>query len=327
MTAIPMPTATAPTAVAPMPTSTPMLPSAGPVPDAASRTGLEAAAMTLMANGMPGTAEPLFARLAASAPDAAMWSGRAMLARETWRADAIAREAVVPGFVPVPSAQRRADGAPRFVLLVDEARLATPEGASRFVSELNGSGVDAELRHYLDAALDDENGFIDWTPGEGYAVLAASTAPKTPAVVVACATASHRVGLQRSLALAEAEHRVTVRQAETASLDAIAADVSAPMLHVRAGTAADVPALMATGRDAVHAGRIASVLWSVPPATGLSGTAEQVAATVLSVLGFAHFTVVAGPDGAELALFEGAPSGQTLVVSLSPAYLAAHGAA
>lgn len=326
MTAIPMPAPTALPAVVPMPAPTPAAPSAGPVPDATARTGLEAAAMTMMANGMPGAAEHLFARLAAHAPNAELWSGRAMLARETWRADAVARDAVVPGFVPVPSAQRQADGAPRFVLLVDEARIATAEGAARFTSELNGSGVDAELRHYLDAALDASNGFIDWMPGEGYAVLAACTAPQAPTAVVACAAPTHRDGLLRSLALAEAGHRVTVRNAADATLDALVAEVDAPMLHVRAGCAADVPAMMATGREAVHAGRIASVLWSVPT-TGLSGTAEQVAATVLSVLGFAHFTVVAGPDGAELALFDGAPAGQTLVVSLSPAYLAAQGAA
>ncbi|MCE2940309.1 MAG: hypothetical protein ACK53A_03860 [Gemmatimonadota bacterium] len=291
-------------------------------PDAASLLGLEAAALTLMANGMSGTAERLFARLADGAVDGALWEGRATLARETHRADAMAREAATPGFVPVPSAQRQPDGTPRFVLLVGESCVATREGAERFTAELGGAGVDAELRHFLDAALDGSNGFIDWQPGEGYGVLAAATAPCRPVAVVARVASEHRDGLERSIALAAAGDRVALCGADAVTLDDVVAASPAPMLHVRAGSAADVPALLATGRDAVHAGRIASVLWSVPAASGLRGTAEQVAATVLSVLGFAHFAVVAGAEGAELALFGEAPEGQTLVVSVSPAYLA-----
>lgn len=279
--------------------------------------------MTLMANGMAGTAEPLFARLAEYGTDASTWQARSQLARETFRADAMARAAAVPGFVPVPAAQRTSDGSPRFVLLVDEARLATPEGAARFTSELSGSGVDAELRQFLDAALDGAHGYVDCAPGEGYAVLAAATAPQTPACVVACAEPTHREGIARSVAAVDAGVGVTLHDAGTATLDDIVATIDAPMVHVRAGTAGDIPALMASARAAVQAGRVASVSWAIAPTGGLSGTAEQVAATVLSVLGFSHFTVAIGPDGAELALLDGPPAGQALVVSLSAAYLAA----
>lgn len=294
--------------------------------DASNRLGLEAAALTMMANGMAGTAERLFERLATGAADAGLWAERATLARETHRADALARAAAAAGFIPVPSAQRLADGAPRFILLVSDARVATREGIERFTTELGGAGIDAELRHFLDAALDASHGFIDWQPGEGYAVLAAATAPTAPATVIARVAPEHRDGLARSIALAGVSERVTLSEADDATLDAMVSASAAPMLHVRAGSAADVPALLASGREAIHAGRIASVSWAVPAGSGLRGTAEHVAATVLSVMGFAHFAVVAGRDGAELALFDEAPAGQTLVVSVSPAYLAAQGA-
>jgi hypothetical protein len=317
------------TTAANVPLLTPHAAAAPTIPaDPHARNGLEAAALTLLARGMAATAEQLCEQLAADGgPDARMWQARAQLARETWRADALMRDVVAPGFVPIPSALRNPDGSPRFVLQVAASHLGTPDGVNHFTTEIDGGGVSAELRHFLDQSLVGDAVFIDWAGGEGYAAMSALTTPAANGRVIVRTTGDLRAGIERSAAQAEAADRLTIVDAadDAQTLDGIIDGLAAPVVHVHAGSADEVPALMAGARASVHAGRVASVCWQVPADGAAMGIAEQVAGSVLSVLGFQHFVVVEGREGPELGVFDGTLRGQSLVVSLSPGYLASQG--
>lgn len=317
------------TAIAPSDSvpSTALVP-ASPIPNATApsgdaQLGLEAAALSLFANGHVGAAEPLFTQLASAPGAAPEWAARARLARETLRADAAVRAAVSDGFVPVPSAERAEDGTPRFVMQLDPAWVGSKAGVQRFRAELQGAGVEGELRTFLGEVLDDGAAYVDWDPVDGIVAMSALTVPGFGGAVAARLGGTAAAALRRSAEQAGAAARLSLVDPadEHATLDETVGMLGGAMVHVHAGSAEAVPTLVASGMPSIQSGRIASFAWRVSAeATSLSA-AERTTATVLSVLGFQHFAVL--HDGAEVVLqpIDDQLAGQALVVSLSPAYL------
>lgn len=292
--------------------------------DASTMEAVDRAAQALYQNGLCATAEALFERLAEQPGADPVYQHRAALAREAHRADAAARVALQSGLVPLPSAQRTATGAPRFVAMLPEDALLDAATEQRFAAELAGDGVDAELRHFLDEALEPDAAFIDFAPAEGLAALSALTAPKASGhVVVRQQDGAYADALRASATLLSATARLTIATEDTV-VDQLAATIAPTWLHVRAGAAADVPAIMAGAISATTTGRLASVLWPLPAGGAPMTPGDTTAATVLSVLGFQHFVVGMGPEGIALEPFDGTPRGHALLVSLSPAFVAAH---
>lgn len=293
--------------------------------DATATDAVDRAAQALFANGLAATAEALFDRLATQPNADPVYSNRAALAREAHRADHAARAALQPGLLPLPSAQRTASGTPRFVAMLPEDALLDPSIEARFCAELGGDGIDAEFRNFLDEAITADCVVVDLEAGEGLAACSALTAPTPAAHVIARVRSTTMAeALRASAVLLSASARLTVVDATASEpLDAMLARQTATWVHVRAGEAIDVPAVVASGLQTIQGGRIASICWHLPANGGALGATEATAGTVLSVLGFQHFVCAMGADGFELVPFDGTPRGHAMVVSLSPAFLAA----
>jgi hypothetical protein len=303
----------------------PIFPMSSPMSiDSSTIEAVDRAAQALFQNGLCATAEALYERLAEQPGADPMYRHRAALAREAHRADAAARMAMQSGLVPLPSAQRTASGAPRFVAMLPEDALLDSATEQRFTAELAGDGVDAELRHFLDETMSGDSAFVDLDAGEGLAACSALTAPAPAVQVVArVMNAAMAEALHASAALLSAAGRLSIVASDAELIAAISA-TSARWVHVRAGDAGDVPAAMAALMGAIHAGRIASIVWRLPAAGEALGPAEATAGTVLSVLGFQHFVVGIGAHGVELEPFDATPRGHSIIVSLAPAFIAEH---
>lgn len=239
----------------------------------------------------------------------------------TAQADAaLASLIAVHGEAVIPSLPLRADGAPRFVVCgPDTAALR-----AHFADEHGERGVDAELRLFLDEALQPGDRFVDASPGAGFAALTAAT---RDAVTVLALVDDGAAGdaLVRSARVSACDAAVTVRALADAQALDIGAHDGLTVLH--AGPAGHVAPLL----QAMRAGRgtlpVDAVAWRCGAAHDADHDAEamQVAAAVLGVLGFRHFALAHGAQGVELVPAE-AMASNTMIFSLAEPFLARAGA-
>lgn len=219
----------------------------------------------------------------------------------------------------VPSVSLRDDGAPRFVLHVPDPNVA----AAAIRQEHGANGVDAELRLFLDEALRSGDRFVDAEPGMGFAILSAATAPADVSVIALHDDAEQRAALETSARLSDVEATVSVH--DSIALDALpsheGAEGRATILH--AGSAAVVAPLMCNALAALERREIGAVAWrcGVAGDTGRDAEGLQVAAAVLSVLGFLHFALADAGNGTELVPADAMASNE-MIFSLHPEFLA-----
>lgn len=234
----------------------------------------------------------------------------------------------------IPSATLNTDGIPRFVVALP--RDAGPALLTAITAELSQDGADSELRNFLDEMLIEDQAFIDFDPGIGFAVLTAATAP-VPAnnVFAVSANASEVLALDAAVEATEVAELVTVIRNVNSSVtidDLMSnrmADAREAIVH--AGIAGAVPSIVANALNTIRDGRISAVVWRCVQRVGdapmLEGEFDHDidnAGTVLSVLGFSHFVLAQINDDIELVPF-GSVNGNTLVVSLSREYLSRAG--
>ncbi|MCU0618298.1 MAG: hypothetical protein MUF40_00075 [Gemmatimonadaceae bacterium] len=218
----------------------------------------------------------------------------------------------------VPSVQTTAAGAPRFVLSGDAVSLAA------VCREEHGpTGMQPELRTFLDEALRAGDVFVDAAPGAGLAVLGAATGVTAAAVVAAtddAATAAQLRASARASDCAARVHTTALDQWEGATRAQLAGD---GLVVLHAGDAADVAPLIAMSRTLVRGDRLGAVAWrcgtSADEAEGM-----QVAAAVLGVLGFTHFALAWRDGEAELVPADAMASNE-YIFSVSPAFIGRSG--
>ncbi len=268
-------------------------------------------------------AEALFGagyRKAAIALARADGSPEALACLDAWErvadADAALAARIAQSHAPLlPSVQTTADGTPRFVLVADDADALA--GACR--EEHGATGVQPELRTFLDEALRSGDVFVDAAPGAGFAALGAATCGADATVVVATDDARAAARVRDSARASDCGARVVttgIDRWESTALAHLAAD-GLVLLH--AGDAGDVAPLVAMCRALVRGDRIGAIAWrcgtSADEAEGM-----QVAAAVLGVLGFAHFAL-AWRDGVAELVPADAMASNDYVFSVSPAFI------
>lgn len=243
---------------------------------------------------------------------------------DEWEAIATADAALATmlarqGAIGVPSVQLREDGAPRFVVCGDDA-VALVAG---FREEHDGSGVDAELRLFLDEALQPGDRYIDAAPRAGHAVLTAATRPGVHVIALA-SDMRGATALTTSARASQCDDAVTVR--DIAAPDACIVSPVDGITILHAGRASDVAPLLQAMR-AAHGTRLDVVAWRCGAANDADHDDEgmQIAAAVLGVLGYRHFALAAGAAGIELVPAESMAS-NTMIFSLGERFLERAGA-
>jgi hypothetical protein len=244
---------------------------------------------------------------------AAAWTGLAT-------ADAaLATVIATHGSIGIPSVQLREDGTPRFVVCGDDAHALV----AQFADEHGDRGVDAELRLFLDEALQAGDRFVDARPGAGFAALTAATRAGV-AVVALVDDTRDGDALHRSARASGCDAAVTVRHIGDAGALAFGAHDGLTVLH--AGHAANVAVLLQAMRAQAGAAAVDAVAWRCGTTRDADYDPEgmQVAAAVLGVLGFRHFALAVGTDGVELVPAE-AMASNAMIFSLAEAFLARAG--
>ncbi len=213
----------------------------------------------------------------------------------------------------------RKDGSPRFVVQIHDADTAV----AAIAQEQGDSGVDAEMRLFLDEALRDGDRFVDASPSAGFAALSAASGAAVTSVIVLCEDAEQCAAIEASARWSDLSASVTAR--EGVSLDAVpfgaAVEGASTILH--AGSAAAVAPLLRTARGALERREIGAVAWRCGRADESGRDAEnlQVAAAVLGVFGFIHFALAEGANGTELVPAEAMASNE-MIFSIEPSFLA-----
>jgi glycosyltransferase involved in cell wall biosynthesis len=100
----------------------------------------------------------------------------------------------------IPSAQRRADGSPRFLLRRHEA---IDDWDALVALEADG-GVAAEIRLFLEAQMDADDLLVDLSPGAGFVALGAATLESRPHVVCAVGSDAQDAALRDAADAADA---------------------------------------------------------------------------------------------------------------------------
>lgn len=278
--------------------------------------GVAEVAGMLQRSGMPGLAARAIAGMTAPGASASSLATAARLADGI--AGGIAADAAgiafvaSPGDVVIPSAQRHADGAPRFLLAIPADTLLPGELLDAVREELD-AGTEVELRALLDALLEPGDVFLDADPGFGFAVLTAATVRHRGAgVVTRAADAAHATYLEGNLArngLAKAAAVMAPGFAGPATLDQMARHplvAGARRLVVHVGHARDLHETEMAG----------GALWSDPRLAAVAVTTSGVdgAATGwLARRGLEVFAVAQDADGTVLVPAASQPGAALLV--------------
>ncbi len=236
------------------------------------------------------------------------------------------------GFVPLPSVQRTQAGQPRFTLHVPVERLTgDPAGLALFQRELAQGGVDRHARMFLEEQLRTGDLFVDVGAGWGFTALSAATVPGQRVQVLAVLdSAADADNLSCSAAANALTGTVDVAVApsfETISLDTLLDGRAGggQRVFVRVADPAMIPAVLSGARNLVRSGGLAALIWTCrrdpEPEGGRVALDDEHTIQRLLALGFSHFVLTLGTDGAAgLSLFPSSPA-DTALFSLSRAYL------
>jgi hypothetical protein len=218
--------------------------------------------------------------------------------------------------VLIPAAQRTSESAPRFVVPIPIDAIGQAELFEAATEELDGVGVDAELRNFLDAMLEPGDAFLDCDPGFGFSILAAATRhPGAVTVIARSADDDHAEFLEHALAtnaigtaaIERPVHGVPV------TLDALAAhrllQRSARFIGYL-GQADDVESVLTGASIVLQDSRMAALAWAVTDDRTTASTTQA-----LGRAGFAHFVIAADENGAVLVPADGM-RGNRLIISV-----------
>ncbi|MCC7052643.1 MAG: hypothetical protein IT355_05210 [Gemmatimonadaceae bacterium] len=272
-----------------------------------------AAASALHDRGYVGTA----IAIAAAMGDVTRAEGwRATQAADAALAVALAARAVRD--TSVPSVTVDESGVPRFTVRAPDIDTAL----AALAEEHAGDGVDAELRLFLDEALQSGDRFVDAAPGLGFAALSAASSRAAASVLVLSEHEDERHAIELGARESDLGSLVTVRPPTVLDAVPTSALVSGGTTILHAGGAGDVAPLLRGARRALERGEIGAVAWRCGASGDAGRDAEhlQVAAAVLGVFGFQHFALAEGAGGVELVPAE-AMASNAMVFSLSPALL------
>jgi hypothetical protein len=289
--------------------------------DRPTADALQEIAARLIQSAMPGVAERTIRLIADTGVD-----GERAAERAATIAAGRAADATMPQFeryredVLVPSAIRRGDHAPRFFLAIPRDAIGQAELFEAAIAEIDGTGVDAELRNFLDAILEPGDAFIDADPGFGFSMLTASSATTgTVSVVTRSADQDHATFLLHNAEVNRVGAQCTVIPPERgvpATLDAMSSHPaigSAARWIAYLGQASDLQTVLAGGRQTMRDPRLGAVAW-----TTAGDRASAVAQSSLDAMGFEHFAIARDADGPVLVPAARA-RGFTLMVSIPTA--------
>lgn len=221
----------------------------------------------------------------------------------------------------VPSAERLPDGSPRFIIPIPAEAAGQAEVMNAIVSEVNGSGVDAELRSFLTAMLEPGDAFIDCDPGFGFAALSAATRHVgATSVIVRSADDGHAAFLRRAfivnrVARGMVESPVGQMPQSIDALIAIATALQPSRMIIHAGQAVDVLGMLPQLERHLRDSRIAAIVWA-PDAEQSPELQKQFAR-----LGVSPFAIAQDANGAVLVP-AGQISGASIVIGI-PAHVIA----
>lgn len=239
--------------------------------------------------------------------------------RATQTADAMLADTITKaGGALIPSVSLRDDGSPRFVLRIPDSDAA----ADAMAREHGVHAVDAELRLFLDEALQNGDRFVDAAPGIGFAALSAASAPVTASVIALCDDEAQRMAISTSARWSGVTANLTVRMLTELGELSLAPAIIRGSTILHAGSAGSVAPMLSMLLPALERLEIGAVAWRCGAAgeSGLDGESLQVAAAVLGVFGFQHFALAHGADGAELVPAEAMASNE-MIFSLHTAFV------
>ncbi len=289
-----------------------------PTPDA-----LMQIADACFAAGLVQSAGHLFGLAAAAGADAETASNAQRRSVDAQVTDAaIARHGFGPREFLIPSAERRDDGTPLFMLPLPVDAAGQAEVLQVIESELSGDGVDAELRNFLAVMIEPGDAFVDCDPGFGFASLAAASRyPGQVSVVTRAADEDHAAFIRHALASntvrsASVEAPVNGTVQSLAALFRHTTVQRAPRVVIYAGQAEDIDGLLPDIGALVNDRRVGAIAWSV----GVDAVTDAVADR-LEAMGVSHFVIASDSDGAVLVPQSGL-SGARLIISV-PAHVLA----
>jgi hypothetical protein len=219
----------------------------------------------------------------------------------------------------VPSVSARADGSPRFVLRLHDADTAIDTIAVEHAND----GVCAELRLFLDEALQDGDRYVDAAPGAGFAPLSAATCGHAVSVIALCADDAVRAAIDASATWSGVSDVVRTREGDSLSGIAFAPATHGATTILHLGGASAVAPLLTGARAALERREIGAVAWRCGRAdeSGRDAESLQIAAAVLGVFGFQHFALAQSADGMELVPADAMATNE-MIFSLEPSFLA-----
>ncbi len=231
--------------------------------------------------------------------------------------DAVLRLGLRDDEFVVPSIERQANGAPSFLLPIPAEVAGQAEVMQVVTQEVQGEGVDAELRVFLGVMIEPGDVFIDCDPGFGLASLSAATRhPGRVTVISRAADDDHAAFLRRAFA-ANALSDVAIEAPVNGRPQPLDTMLRNPLVSrskrvlIHAGQADDIGAMLAEITLVGRNPRLAAIVWTIG-----SDHATQQVADALAALGTQHFIVANDAEGAVLVP-QHAVAGATLIVSLT----------
>ncbi len=227
----------------------------------------------------------------------------------------------------IPSIERQPDGTPSFLLPIPASAAGQAEVMQVVAQEVQGDGVDAELRVFLGAMIEPGDAVIDCDPGFGFGILSAATRYPGRVSIVSRAADDEHAGFLRRAFAANGLYDVAIDAPVDGGPQSLGVMLQNPLLAaahrvlIHAGQADDVEALLPELQQSVRHPRVAAIVWSI----GSDDTTLRVA-SALAALGTQHFVVAADADGTLLVPQHAMP-GATIIVSLTAAALSERQAA
>lgn len=227
----------------------------------------------------------------------------------------------------IPSIERQPDGTPAFLLPIPALAAGQAEVMQVVAQEVQGEGVDAELRVFLGAMIEPGDALVDCDPGFGFGILCAATRHPGRVTIVSRGADDEHAGFLRRAFAANGLYDVAIDApvgGDLPSLDMMLQNrllAASTRLLIHAGQADDMDALLPALQRAIRSPRVTAVIWSIG-----SDDATQRIASELSALGTQHFAIATDADGA-LLVPQDAVSGATIIISLTTAALSERQAA
>lgn len=221
----------------------------------------------------------------------------------------------------IPSIERHPDGTPSFLLPIPAIAAGQAEVMQVVAQEVQGEGVDAELRVFFGAMIEPGDAVIDCDPGFGFGILSAATRHPGRVTIVSRAADDEHAGFLRRAFAANGLYDVAIDAPVAGRPQSLHTMLQHPLLSaasrlmIHAGQADDMDALLPELQQSARLPRLTAIVWSVG-----SDDATRRVTTELAALGTQHFVVASDAEGTLLVPQHSVP-GATIIVSLTAAAL------